>query len=295
MGRGAGGGGRGDYGGGGGRGYGGGGRGGYGGGGGGSYGNAPMSRFKHMGEIPSVIGLVRNRNDELLEVLNPPMEKRRREHLVAESGEALPAHSEWRMMPYAGKFLDSISQVVRSNHFQVSTDKMPEAISHYHVSIHKYGKDGLGDKDIAVENEPHINFSVMKALRERHPEWMRTPDGQIIGLTYDGRSAAFSSVPLDFSHRSSVECPSHGTGSRRGSPKSDVSNSPEIGGSRMDDEEGSTDEEHLASKGIFEEDVFIDGNQKFRVTLLEASTITLPPKEEEGTCTGRLLQYLVLR
>jgi hypothetical protein len=254
-----------------------------------------MSRFKHMGEIPSVLNLVRNRNDDLLEVLNPPMDQRRREHLVAQSGEALPAHSEWRMMPYAGKFLDSISQVVRSNHFRVPTDKMPDAIAHYHVSIHKYGRDGLSDKDNAVENERHINFAVMKALRERHPEWMRTPDGQIIGLTYDGRSAAFSTMPLDFSHRSAVECPSRGTGSRRGSPRSDVSNSPEIGGSRMDAEEGSTDEDTFASDGIFEEDVFIDGNQRFRVTLLEASTITLPPRGEEGTvqcCTQPTVHLL---
>ena len=41
-------------------------------------------------------------------------------------------------------------------------------------------------------------------LRTTHPEWIHTSEGDLIGLTYDGRAALYSSVQLDFKSKPSV-------------------------------------------------------------------------------------------
>ena len=49
-------------------------------------------------------------------------------------------------------------------------------------------------------------------LRAAHPEWQTSPEGRLIGITYDGKAALYSSVKLDFdSIPSNSMLPTRGT------------------------------------------------------------------------------------
>ena len=125
-------------------------------------------RNKHMGELSSVLSCMTDAN--ILSVLNPPLNERNRESLVSQSSTTLPPQADWRMTnPIIGQ---RIPNGVVSNHFSVDTSSIPGAIYIYHVHIYKVDRDGTVKKDdVAATEDSRITTSLLKRLREKHPEF----------------------------------------------------------------------------------------------------------------------------
>lgn len=156
---------------------------------------------RHMGDVASVLALLNGpgmTDADILKVIHPPMSERDRTHLVCRESDPydtratqLPGHADWRHSPTAGRVLNPASQTIRVNHFRVDTSSIPDRISHHHVHIYRYDREGaLCDGDIAAEEDPRICVSLLTNLRRLHMEW------EGIGITYDGRSGLFSSRSL---------------------------------------------------------------------------------------------------
>lgn len=105
----------------------------------------------------------------------------------------LPGHAAWRCTPTIGKPLNPESQIVRANHFLIDSKSICGSICQYAIHIYKYGREGLETTDCAAEEDSRITSSLLLAFRDKHPEWKI---GKGVGLTYNGRSVAYSSSPL---------------------------------------------------------------------------------------------------
>jgi hypothetical protein len=197
-----GGGGRGDFGGRGDGGRGGGGRGDFGGrgdggrGGGGGRG-PPPGKNRHMGELGSVLALLRGpgmSDSDILQVIAPNASDRNRAALVGNP--SLPGHAEWRLRNAVGTVLSAPQHSIRVNHFLVDTSRFPGVIVQYHVHIYKYERDGtLSAKDSGQEGDQAVNLALVLKLLTRHPEW------QGHGYSYDGRTLLFTSRRLNLTDR----------------------------------------------------------------------------------------------
>lgn len=129
-------------------------------------------------------------NDEhILEVVNPTYRDRKRDFDPDRT--VRPPLHEGRMSPYVGAKLEGVDHVIRANCFKIEA-KFPECIYHYSLSIYQYKKDGsLNDNDLAIEEK---DMTLGTTLLDKLKTDMRWEDAG--GLTYDGRSAVFSTMHL---------------------------------------------------------------------------------------------------
>ena len=159
-----------------------------------------------MGEVGSVRSLTSGAgmvDEEILRVIAPPLAERDRSQYINQSqvlhfqdnGISLPAPAAYRYSLKIGRELNPATQIVRSNHFKVDLSKVVSAIHHYHVHIYQYNREGvLSETDCAAEEELRVSVQLLLNLRKKHVEWDRDLAGRDVGITYDGRSALFSTV-----------------------------------------------------------------------------------------------------
>ena len=176
---------------------------------GGRGGRGGAGKNRHMGEIESIRGLLNGpgmTDADILEVINPPASQRDRSVYLGtigtpqyqENAIMMPGHAEFRYSVSVGRQLDPRSQVVRANHFRIDADRMVERIVHYHVHIYGYSKGELQKEDQAPDIDERKSIELLRNLIRAHPEWeVHGGTRQPVGLTYDGRSALFSTQPID--------------------------------------------------------------------------------------------------
>lgn len=147
-----------------------------------------------MGEIGSVTSLLSRGHSamapELLAVLNPSPEDRNRSELIKNADFGLPSVASWRQAPTVGSALTGHRIV--SNHFLLNVNDVAGPIYHYHVHIYRVDRDNatvIRSVDCAVEDDPQVNTTLLRKLSTDVMHWGA-------GITYDGRSALFSSTQL---------------------------------------------------------------------------------------------------
>ena len=89
------------------------------------------------------------------------------------------------------------------NYFLIDSRQLPAAIFHYHLGLFKRSsdrdeelKEGV-DSDLALtESDPRLATRALQWLIGQTPEWHAGADGRPVGITYDGRTAVFSTRAL---------------------------------------------------------------------------------------------------
>lgn len=190
-----------------------GGRGGsYGGGGRGGRGGGRISKNPHMGEMQSVMDLLRNESliDDraCLRIMDPAYDDRYRDDLIVGDGAKryfLPTMDRWRIADSVGVPIQNI----RTNFFVMDPRYLPTTIYLYNVAM--YHKDdfqfpaddnaSLGSnasrKDLSKEKDSALNTKIMRAFMDGVASMRQTSRGDKIGLAYDGKSSLYASHPLD--------------------------------------------------------------------------------------------------
>lgn len=181
---------------------------------------------------------------DILEVIQPPNSDiaTRQSHI---HDKALPPVEDWRFQPSVGCVLSDSNQVVRSNHFLVNTRNIPGHFFQYHLHIYSYGKDGLGDEDIAKKEDYRITVTLVDLFKKLHPEFTEI-DGARVGFVYDSRNCVITTQQLPL-------------------PDTNENNEPYV-----------SDDVYLLKK---------DGsksNRCFKMCLTFAATIAAPPDSREG-------------
>ena len=160
-----------------------------------------------MGNVQSIVALTSGpgTNDaDILRVINPPTSERDRSKYVgiletpyySPTAVVLPGHAPYRMTPTIGRRLGT-NQIVRSNHFVLDATKIVGQVNHYHVHIYHYRDGVLQEGDQAPKEDLRVASQLVLSLRARHPEWDTCgPNGSRIGITFDCRSALFTTARL---------------------------------------------------------------------------------------------------
>ncbi len=189
-------------------------------------GDGPSGRNRHMGEVDSIAQAMRTLSDSsILTVINPPeADRRSRSTQLSLTPDTcrLPSHHPFRMANSIGVIL-SPQHIIRTNHFRVDTSHVVPQIYHYHVHIRKANPSSIGKatsrEDVAGKEDSRITMTLLKQLRNRHPEWEAlhsttesvSKKGQAkaatnasinqLGFAYDGASALFLNARLPLSDR----------------------------------------------------------------------------------------------
>eukprot|EP01034_Spumella_vulgaris_P023600 gene23599-29836_t len=163
----------------------------------------------HMGLNSNLIATIKTSDQcgdaAALLVINPSVADRDRSsfHGEMEGPERFFAGlSALRLEGSAGHKLKSDDHIVRANHFLVDGSALPECIHQYSVSIIRLRRekesttyDEADDMCLGKVDRKH-NLTVLKALRDKHPEWNLSQQGPV-GVTYDGGAALYTSRPLN--------------------------------------------------------------------------------------------------
>lgn len=161
-------------------------------------------RNRHMGDMPSIMGLAGAQgmgDADIIKILNPPLADRNRSALVdprapafTQTSVLLPLPAAWRTAQKIGKVLDPTRDIIRTNHFALDTKKIPGTIYQYAVHVYNFDKTGnVSKENSAPTMDIRESTALIMTLRKKMTNWATI---QNLGLAYDGKSNIFTTQVL---------------------------------------------------------------------------------------------------
>lgn len=131
---------------------------------------------------------------DIQRVVAPRPEERIRTTHLQETSLSLPPIAPWRLQTPIGATLPP-TDLVRTNCFQINTDRMPSAMFKYAVHIFPLNADGSDREEVSQKEDDRITAALLAKLRSKHPAWSG------VGFGYDGRSILVTSATLNLPSR----------------------------------------------------------------------------------------------